>query len=237
MSYRPPGVRPTGSAIARPLVRPVRTGGYLAVEGRTRARRVLSAGGLARRRWLIIASKFLLPLAALLLLSSIALWPELERTTDKARVAMRGLGTSVEGGRITNAHYNGMDQHGRPFTVTAATAIQHSSDRIDLTTPNADLTLENGSWINVRSEQGVYTRAAQTLDLSGKVTLYRDDGMTLVTSSATVLIKEGAASSGEPTHVEGPLGVLDATGFTTVEKGAAIQFWGPARAVLNAASP
>jgi lipopolysaccharide export system protein LptC len=99
--------------------------------------------------------------------------------------------------------------------------------------PNADITLENGTWLNVRSKQGVYIRNDQQLDLSHDVVLYRDDGTTMTTASASVAMKDGAASSGMPTHVDGPFGTLDATGFTTVDKGAAIQFWGPVRVELN----
>ena len=50
-----------------------------------------------------------------------------------------------------------------------------------MTVPNADMTLENGTWMNVRSKQGVYMRKAQQLDLSDDVVLYRDDGTTMTT--------------------------------------------------------
>jgi lipopolysaccharide export system protein LptC len=199
-------------------------------------RRVPTSGGIARRRWLINASKFLLPAAALLLLASIALWPEYNRVVDKARVAMHGLSATIDGARVTNAHYNGVDERGRPYTVTAATALQRDAERVDLTVPNADMTLENGTWINVKSKLGVYMRKAQQLDLSENVVLYRDDGTTMTTATATVEMQAGAASGATATHVEGPFGTLDATGFTTVDKGAAIQFWGPARADLNGVS-
>jgi lipopolysaccharide export system protein LptC len=214
-----------------------RTGGYLAVESRRAARRgVPTAGGLLRRRWMINTSKFLLPAAAALLLLSIALWPEFDRATDKARLAVRGLHVMLDGARLTNAHYNGVDERGRPYTVTAATATQRDAEQVDLTTPNADMTLENGTWINVKSKQGVFMRKAQQLDLSDDVVLYRDDGTTMTTSSASVEMKAGAASGAEPTHVEGPFGTLDANGFTTVDKGAAIQFWGPVHVLLNGVS-
>jgi hypothetical protein len=36
--------------------------------------------------------------------------------------------------------------------------------------------------------------------------------------------------------VEGPFGTLDSAGFTTVDKGSAIQFWGPSHAIMNGAS-
>ncbi len=193
-------------------------------------------GGLLRRRLLINASKFLLPAVALLLLSSIALWPEFNRAADGARLAFRGLGATIDGARLTNAHYHGVDDRGRPYTVTAATATQDGDDRVNLTIPDADMTLENGTWINVKSKQGVFMRKDNQLDLSRDVVLYRDDGTTMTTASATVAVKEGAASGASPTHVEGPFGTLDAAGFTTVDKGAAIQFWGPARVEMNGVS-
>jgi lipopolysaccharide export system protein LptC len=214
---------------------PARTGGYLEVESRRGARHVPTRGGILRRRLMIRSSKFFLPAAAVLLLSLIALWPELN-TTDRARFAFHGLSASLDGARLTDAHYKGVDERGRPYTVTAATATQHDADRVDLTIPDADMTLENGTWLNVKSKQGVYMRKDQQLDLSHDVVLYRDDGTTMTTASATVAMKDGAATSAVHTHVEGPFGTLDATGFTTVDKGAAIQFWGPARAELNGVS-
>jgi lipopolysaccharide export system protein LptC len=212
---------------------PTRTGGYLAIVSRRGARRVPTYNGMLRRRLMINASKFLLPAVAVLLLSSIALWPEFDTATDRARFSLHGISATMDGARLTDAHYNGVDERGRPYTVTAATATQRDAQRIDLTVPNADITLENGTWIDVKSKQGVYIRNDQQLDLSNDVVMYRDDGTTLTTNSATVAMKDGAASSNQPTHVEGPFGTLDASGFTTVDKGAAIQFWGPVRVELN----
>jgi hypothetical protein len=48
-------------------------------------------------------------------------------------------------------------------------------------------------------------------------------------------VKAGAAAGSEPTHVEGPFGVLDSQGFMVSDKGSAIDFAGPAHVVLNAA--
>jgi lipopolysaccharide export system protein LptC len=185
---------------------------------------------------MITASKFLLPALALLLLSSIALWPEFNKAADGARVVLHSLSATIDGARLANAHYHGVDERGRPFTVTAATATQSGEDRIDLTVPVADMTLENGTWINVKSKNGVFMRKDDQLDLSYDVVLYRDDGTTMTTDSATVAIKAGAASGAAPTHVEGPFGTLDASGFTTIDKGAAIQFWGPVRVEMNGVS-
>jgi lipopolysaccharide export system protein LptC len=238
-----------GQAIPKQIRRPIltgpsvtappsstRTGGYLAIVSRRGVRQVPTHGGMLRRRLMINASKFVLPAVAVLLLSSIALWPELNTSADRARFSFHGISASLDGARLTDAHYSGVDEHGRPYTVTAATATQHDADRIDMSDPDADMTLENGTWLNVKSKQGVYMRKDQQLDLSHDVVLYRDDGTTMTTAAATVAMKDGAASSSMPTHVEGPFGTIDATGFTTQEKGAMIQFWGPVRVELNGVS-
>jgi lipopolysaccharide export system protein LptC len=232
----PPRGTPIAGGPAKEPRELTRTGGYLSIESGRGARRVPTAGGLLRRRWAITTSKFLLPAIAALLLGTVALWPELDRATDRARLVMTGLRATIDGARVTNAHYRGVDERNRPYTVTAVIAIQRDAEKIDLTNPNADMTLENGTWINVKSKQGVFMRKAQQIDLFDHVVLYRDDGTTMTTSSATVEMKAGAASGAEPTHVEGPFGTIDAAGFTTVDKGAAMQFWGPADVVLNGVS-
>src|SRR5580692_11466379 len=98
-----------GRTLALPE-RTARTGGYLAVARGRGTRFVPAPGVLARRRWMITASKYVLPLAALMLLSSIALWPEFDRAREKARVVINSISAAVEGARVTNAHYNGLDQ-------------------------------------------------------------------------------------------------------------------------------
>ncbi len=198
-----------------------------------RMRRPPTPGNLARRRLVITLTKWLLPVGALLLLATIALWPEIDRMGDSARIAFKRVTNEIGGATVTNARYRGVDQQGRPYTLTAVTAQQDGVDRVNLTTPKGDITLANGTWLMVQSKLGVYLQHSQQLDLSREVTLYRDDGTTLVTASASVDMKNGAAASAEPTHAEGPFGTLDSQGFTLTDKGAAIQFNGPAHLVLN----
>ena len=202
----------------------------------SRVRRAPSADGIARRRYVITLTKWLLPAIAVMLLASIALWPEIERATDTARVAMRRMGGDVATGQLTDARYHGVDDHGRPYTLTADIAQQDGDDRINLTTPKGDITLANGTWLMVRAKQGVFLQHSNQLDLSHDVTLYRDDGTTLVTASASIDMKAGAAASAEPTHAEGPFGTLDLQGFSLTDRGAIIQFIGPVHLLLNGSS-
>jgi lipopolysaccharide export system protein LptC len=212
-----------------------RPGQHLVAAAAARVRTLPSPGGLARRRIVITLTKWLLPACALVLLASVALWPQIQRAKDQARMAFQRM-AEVGGAHMTDARYRGVDEHGRPYTVTAATAQQDGPDRINMTMPKGDITLQDGTWLMLQSKLGVYLQHTNQLDLSQAVTLYRDDGTTMVTDSASVDLKNGAAASAEPTHAEGPFGTLDAQGFTLTDKGSAIQFAGPAHLVLNGSS-
>ena len=41
---------------------------------------------------------------------------------DSARIAYQRASSEIGGAVLTDAHYHGVDEHGRPYTVTAATA-------------------------------------------------------------------------------------------------------------------
>lgn len=191
--------------------------------------------GWMRRRWLVGLSKRLLPILALALLASIALWPEIARDTDRSRLSYRRGIAVPESGHMRAATYHGVDANARPYTLTAATAHQVDPDRINLTEPKGDVTLESGSWLMGQSHHGVYLQREGSLDLSDDVHLYRDDGTTLDTSAATLDLKQGAAAGAEMVHSEGPFGTLDAQGFAITDRGAVTQFSGPGRLVLNSA--
>ena len=222
-------------AAAPPLAHgPVSREQRLSAAGPARVRQAPTASRIARRRVMVNLTKWLLPVAALLLLSSVALWPEIARVRDQGRIAFRrAFSVEPDSGRMKQARYRGVDERGRPFTITAESALQNGPVRIDLSDPKGDLVTESGSWVMVEARDGVYIQRAGQLDLSHDVTLYRDDGTTMHTQSAAVDVRQGAAASSEMTHAEGPFGVLDAQGFTLVDKGAAIQFHGPAKLTLN----
>ena len=194
-----------------------------------------SKRSLARRRRTVLWAKWLLPVVAMLLLASVALWPEISRQFDNARFTFRkgGLSADVQAGKLLKVRYHGQDARNRPYTVTADEAVQIGPERINLQLPKGDVISENGSWTYAESQLGVYRQHAGLLDMSGNVVLYRDDGVTLRTQSAAMDLKQGAAAGSERTHAEGPFGTLDAEGFALVDKGAVIQFDGKSRLLLN----
>ena len=188
----------------------------------------------ARRRMLLLGTKWLLPTAALLLLGSIAAWPELQRSLNAGRSAYReAAAVNLDTGKMLGAHYHGVDAHGRPYMITADEARQIGPDRIDLVRPVADSLTQNGSWVLVHARSGVYMPHTQILDLFGDVTLYRDDGTLMNGPTAVMDVRRGIVVSDDWVHAEGPFGVLDAQGDLISQREGVAQFRGPGRMILN----
>jgi lipopolysaccharide export system protein LptC len=200
-----------------------------------RGRKMPSARALGRRRLLVTWMKRLLPLGALMLLSLVMLWPELITQHNPARVSYH-LGTGPDGanqGSMTKAHYEGIDDTGRPYTMTAAEAVQTDADTVVLTKPAGDMTMKTGSWLMIQSKDGLYHAKAQHLDLSNHVVLYRDDGTTVRTSQAAINLKDSSASGHETVNADGPFGTLLAQGFNITDRGTRLHFTGPSKLVLD----
>lgn len=204
-----------------------------------RARPMPTRRDLVGRRRTVLWSKRLLPVLALLLLGSVAMWPEIAPLIDGSRISLRrgGLSADVQAGKLLNVRYHGIDVRSRPYTVTAEQAVQVGPERVNLVQPKGDVVSENGSWTYTESRDGVYIQHAGLLDMSGDVALYRDNGVVLHTQSVAMDLKAGAASGDQATHAEGPFGMLDSQGFALVDKGNVIQFDGKSRLVLNGAHP
>lgn len=235
----PGGARPDGGAepAAGGRTATLRLEARLA-PGADKRRRPPTSGRMVRRRVTLTTVKWLLPLCALLLLGAVALWPELNRALGAGRLAVRGLAAVELGtGRMVAPRYRGVDARGRPYTVTADSAREAGPERVDLVAPKGDVVMQNGAWLMLQGRDGVYMQHTGQLDLSGDVTLYRQDGTVMTSDTADIDLRQNSAASNDRTHAEGPFGTLDAQGFVLVDKGAVIQFQGPAHMVLNGGRP
>ena len=189
---------------------------------------------LARRRRTVRIMKYVLPFVGLALLSSIAVWPEISRTIARGRATLHDLTALRAAGVMKLPRYRGYDQQNQPYMISADTATRVGDQRYNLVNPRGDITLHNGTWLQVQSKSGVYVEGVDQLDLTHNVTLYREDGTIMTSAVATMDMKQGAVMSGKYTHAEGPFGTLDADGgFSLFDKGNIVQFHGPARLVLN----
>lgn len=183
--------------------------------------------------------KILLPSVAGLLLALVLILPQLRDEPDQFTADI--VPGDVEGGgslSLLNARYFGTDDSGQQFSVTAESVKEAGGDAddIDLIAPQADISLNDGTWLMVGADEGLYNRESQVLNLKGKVNLFQDQGYELHTDAATVLLEKGRASSATPVRSQGPFGELESQGFELEDKGKTVFFTGPARLVLNAGS-
>jgi lipopolysaccharide export system protein LptC len=201
----------------------------------SRRRWAPSAAQIARRRLAVRLGKWLLPIAGVGLLAAIAVWPELDRMEDRARVSFRRVvQAQPDAVRLVEPRYQGLDEQNRPFTVTAAVAAQaESPDVVDLERPRADIVMTDGSWVLLESSTGRFDKGRNRLDLTGEVTLWQDGGNMLVTEAAEVQLHAGAASGDRPVAAQGPFGTLVSEGFRLTERGQVVVFTGRARAMLE----
>jgi lipopolysaccharide export system protein LptC len=181
--------------------------------------------------------KVALPAIAVALIGTVALWPQLRNFGEGGfTLSFADMGRQATGSqRLVNARYYGTDDDDQPFTITADLAEETApgSARLRLDNPKADITLEDGSWVMLGADEGVYGEDTDVLRLSGAVNLFHDAGYELHTTAATINIVAGTASGDRPVRGQGPFGELTAEGFRLADTGRRIEFTGRARLVLR----
>jgi lipopolysaccharide export system protein LptC len=194
----------------------------------------------ARHARLVGLLKVGLPLAAVAIVVVLVTWPYVtDRVASSFRLTFADVDETADGTvTMTNARYLGTDQRGQPFTITADTASQDPDepDRVTLTRLAGDIALNDGSWISLSSDQGVYSQEARVLELSGAVSLYADSGYELRTERARLDLAVEVADGDAPVEGQGPLGHLRASGFRVTEGGRRLLFLGPVRLTLYPAA-
>lgn len=125
---------------------------------------------------------------------------------------------------MVNPLYQGMDKDGRPFTVTAELAIQQDAEEVALQTLQADITMQNGTWVTIKSRHGHVELETRTLYLDQEVQFYHDAGYSFMTNSVTIDMKTGVARGTEAIQGNGPMGALQANGFVIATEKDHIRF-------------
>lgn len=191
-------------------------------------------GDITRYSAFVGIMRYALPITAVVILGLVVVWPLVSGQEEGFRVTYASI-SEVDGSlRMVNARYIGTDSKGRPFTVTAAEAIQDENDdeRVTLKTIAGDMFVENGSWTAVSADEGLYQRTADVLDLKGNVSVYSDEGHELHTEEATLNLKDGTGMGDKPVQGQGPLGLLEGDRFTVSEGGSTLLISGNVKATI-----
>ena len=181
-----------------------------------------------------------LPLLAIVSLVILVVWPILNQETAIQEEPItitaeeKPEGVSDDALQMINPEFTGVDSKNNPYTITAETVFQGSTEKADITliNPVADLELQNNGWVSLKAEKGVYQPSQEKLTLDGDVTLFQHEGYQLTTAHVDVDLKKGSAHSN--THVSGfgPLGSIEAKGMDIGNNGSLITFAGSAKLIL-----
>lgn len=179
--------------------------------------------------------KLVLPSVALALIVLVIAWPRM--FTEEQRFTLETADVpfaDIERPTMLGARFQGTDDADRPVTITAASlAKDREQDRkVRLETPQADMTLQNGSWLTLTARDGLYDEDSKVLDLDGDVRVFHDGGFEMYADTAHVNIDTRYTYSTDPVTGQGPLGTIEAAGIEIHDGGRRIVFPGPARMVM-----
>jgi len=176
--------------------------------------------------------KYVLPVAGLVIVALVVLWPELHHVQiDISSPTERP--TAGANGEIQNPRYSGIDEAQRPYTVWATVAKQMEDQIFNMNRPKGQLALPGGLMLTLDADRGRLDRATKSVHLDGDVTLRRSDGTVMTTDSADIDLSNKGASSGTPVAAQGPFGTLSAGGFKIEQHGDVIIFTGPTKLLLK----
>lgn len=179
--------------------------------------------------------KFLLPAVALGIATLVLMWPQLNPLDQRFRLAPVQVSIEdLENLRMVQPRYVGVDERNQPYSIVASQATQAkgSSDATDLAEPQGDLTTQQGTWLALTADHGLYHQPDKTLELWGGVSLFHDGGYEIATERARVDLGRGSAEGDAPVQGQGPNSVLTGQGFRILDRGARIEVRGRSRVVL-----
>ena len=179
--------------------------------------------------------KYVLPVVALVLIVLVIAWPHINTADLGFRLGVTVLKlTGSDDPAMINPRYVGTDSDNQPFSITADLArnVAASGSKVTLVMPKADITLEDGTWLVLTANEGVFARGEKKLNLAGNVNLYHDSGYEFRTARAAIDLAAGIAEGNDPVDGQGPFGQLRAAGFRMVNKGKVIHFLGKSKLTL-----
>jgi lipopolysaccharide export system protein LptC len=137
--------------------------------------------------------------------------------------------------RMITPRFYGQSSDGRPFIITARSAVRDEADlnRVFLDAPT--LTLGVGSPAPTRStaDRGVYREDTLKLQLYGNVRLDDGAGYRFASNEAMVDTRNGNITGETPLQGEGPTGQVQSNAYSVYEKGDRIIFRGGVKTRLD----
>jgi lipopolysaccharide export system protein LptC len=179
------------------------------------ARARSSASEARRYSKFVTVMKRALTLGAITIIGAVLIFFFIQRQPRQLSMSYETLGRVENDLAMLKPRLTGTDDKGNPFVITADAAVQDAKNpkRASLKNIEADLALDEESWINARAREGVIDMAAGKMVLMGGIDLFTDTGYELHTQSARMDFKRNVVHGDQPVTGQGPLGTLSADRF------------------------
>lgn len=189
------------------------------------------AHSLRRRRAPVRLLKIALPMIAVLTFGYLVYWWFESRDTNIDPTLIQQVTQDTKPQvTVSDVKYDGKDDKGRPFSITAESASHADGDErhIALKKPLADIIMASGAYVAVTASEGMLDRDQDIVTLNGDVTLFHDNGLSFQTDSATIDLKAKTAEGSDPVEGQNQDGEVIAQGFKVLDDGNIIEFTGKA---------
>lgn len=164
-------------------------------------------------RWL----RILVPSVGLVLLVIVTVWPLMREKEPGFTLSFTDIKNYDDRLRMEELQFEGTDSKNRPFILSAVSASQKTGeqDAVELNDVAANVTLEDGTWLNLEAGSGVFRDRQEELSLTGAVNMYSSRGYEVHGQDVTIDLAASRASSDQRINGQGPLGVFEASSFET----------------------
>ncbi|MGH1354152.1 MAG: LPS export ABC transporter periplasmic protein LptC [Thalassovita sp.] len=161
---------------------------------------------------LIRGLKIILPLAALVLLSTVFLLSRGRDTTGSIPYARGELQERINEGVVNRPHFSGASRNGDLITFVADTAKPDPDDNARAVASNlaARIDLTSGTRITFAAEAALLDTKQGNAHLTGGVTISSSTGYNMRTEGLRTSLQEISAESDGPVSGTGPGGQIDA---------------------------
>jgi lipopolysaccharide export system protein LptC len=136
--------------------------------------------------------------------------------------------------RLIKPHFQGRDDRGRAFIITATTATRDPQEyqKVYLDHPNLVLDEQGPDPTRISSNTGVFHENTGVLEASGGVVMSFSKA-TFHTETSTFDTKSGELSGSAPIQGQGPLGEISGSSYAVHDKGDVMDFHGRVHSVVN----
>lgn len=137
---------------------------------------------------------------------------------------------------MTNAHFFGRDENGRPYVLSATEATRSDKDMQRIALSKLHMNFDSGGAnqnSHISADHGVYREDDRILRLRDHVIMRDQTGNTFVTDQALVNTVNNSVQGQHNVNGWGPMGSVTADAYAVYDKGATVVFRGHVHSTIK----